>query len=280
MPELELSAGRIDYEDTGGDGPVLVFTHGLVMDASLWRNVVKEVRDDYRCVLPTLPLGAHRHPMRPDADLSMTGIAGLVSEFLERLELTDVTLVVSDWGGPILTASNGSSSRISRLVLVSCEAFDNVPPGLPGRMVALAAKVPGGLNAALQPMRLRPLRRSPMTLGLMTKRPIPHEVTDGWLEPALTQREIRRDLRKYTNSAKEGSRDLLAATELLKSFERPALVVWAAEDRVMPREHGRRLADLLPNGRLVEIPDSRTLIPEDQPALLASEIRKFLEETR
>jgi pimeloyl-ACP methyl ester carboxylesterase len=280
MPELELSAGRIDYEDTGGDGPVLVFTHGLVMDASLWRNVVKEVRDDYRCVLPTLPLGAHRHPMRPDADLSMTGIAGLVSEFLERLELTDVTLVVSDWGGPILTASNGGSSRISRLVLTSCEAFDNVPPGLPGRMVALAAKVPGGLNAALQPMRLRPLRRSPMTLGLMTKRPIPHGVTDGWLEPALTQREIRRDLRKYANSAKQGSRDLLAATERLKSFGRPALVVWAAEDRVMPREHGRQLADLLPNGRLVEIADSRTLIPEDQPALLASEIRKFLEETR
>ena len=280
MPELELSVGRIDYEDTGGDGPVLVFTHGLVMDASLWRNVVKEVRDDYRCVLPTLPLGAHRHPMRPDADLSMTGIAGLVSEFLERLELTDVTLVVSDWGGPILTASNGGASRISRLVLTSCEAFDNVPPGLPGRMVALAAKVPGGLNAALQPMRLRPLRRSPMTLGLMTKRPIPHEVTDGWLEPALTQREIRRDLRKYANSAKQGSRDLLAATERLKSFGRPALVVWAAEDRVMPREHGRQLADLLPNGRLVEIADSRTLIPEDQPALLASEIRKFLEETR
>ena len=280
MPELELSAGRIDYEDTGGDGPVLVLTHGLVMDASLWRNVVKELQEDYRCVVPTLPLGAHRHPMRPDADLSMAGIAGLVSEFLERLELRDVTLVVSDWGGPILTASNGSSSRISRLVLVSCEAFDNVPPGLPGRMVALAAKVPGGLNAALQPMRLRPLRRSPMTLGLMTKRPIPHEVTDGWLEPALTQREIRRDLRKYANSAKQGSRDLLAATELLKSFERPALVVWAAEDRVMPREHGRWLADLLPNGRLVEIPDSRTLIPEDQPALLASEIRKFLEETR
>src|SRR3954470_19605146 len=187
MPELELSAGVIDYEDTGGDGPVLVLTHGLVMDASLWRNVVSDLRDDYRCVLPTLPLGAHRHPMRPDADLSMAGIAGLVSEFLERLDLRDVTLVVSDWGGPILTASNGGSSRIARLVLTSCEAFDNVPPGLPGRMVALAAKLPGGINAALQPMRIRPLRRSPMTLGLMTKRPIPHEVTDGWLEPALSR---------------------------------------------------------------------------------------------
>jgi pimeloyl-ACP methyl ester carboxylesterase len=280
MPELTLSAGTIDYRDTGGDGPVLVLTHGLVMDASLWRNVVKELQDDYRCILPTLPLGAHRHPMRPDADLSMKGIASLVSEFLERLELSDVTLAVSDWGGPLLLASNGGSSRISRLVLTSCEAFDNVPPGLPGRMVALAAKLPGGLNAALQPMRLRPLRRSPMTLGLMSKRPIPNEITDAWLEPALSQREIRRDLRKYANSSKQGSRDLLAATEQLRSFDRPALVAWAAEDRVMPRDHGRKLAEILPNARLVEIEDSRTLIPEDQPARLAAEIRKFMEETR
>ena len=279
MPEVQLSAGVIEYEDTGGDGSVLVLTHGLVMDSSLWRNVVRELRDDYRCVVPTLPLGAHRQPMRPDADLSMTGIAGLVSELLERLDLRDVTLVVSDWGGPILTASNGGGSRIARLVLTSCEAFDNVPPGLPGRMVAIAAKLPGGLNAALQPMRLRPLRRSPMTLGLMSKRAIPHEVIDAWLEPALTQRDIRRDLRKYANSSKQGSRDLLAATERLEGFDRPALVAWAAEDRVMPRDHGRRLAQLLPNARLVEIPDSRTLIPEDQPQLLATEIRQFMEET-
>jgi pimeloyl-ACP methyl ester carboxylesterase len=277
--QVELSAGLIEYEDTAGDGPVLVLTHGLVMDSTLWRNVLQELGDDYRCVVPTLPLGAHRQPMREDADLSMTGIARILSEFLERLDLSDVTLVVSDWGGPLLLASNGTSSRIARLVLTSCEAFDNVPPGLPGHMVALAAKLPGGINGALQPMRFRPLRRSPIALGLMTKRRIPHEVTDAWLEPALSQRAIRRDLRKYANSAKQGSRELLAATERLATFQRPALVAWAAEDRVMPRDHGRKLAELLPNARLVEIPDSRTLIPEDQPALLAGEIRRFVEET-
>jgi pimeloyl-ACP methyl ester carboxylesterase len=277
--QVELAAGVIDYEDTGGDGPVLVLTHGLVMDSTLWRHVIADLRGDYRCVAPTLPLGGHRRPMRPDADLSMTGIAHIVSEFLERLDLTDVTLVMSDWGGPLLLASNGASSRIARLVLVSCEAFDNVPPGLPGHMVALAAKVPGGINAAIQPMRLRPLRRSPMALGLMTKRRIPHDITDAWLAPALNDRAIRRDLRKYAGSAKQGSRELLAGTVRLADFQRPALVAWAAEDRVMPRDHGRQLADLMPDARLVEIPDSRTLIPEDQPALLAAEIRKFLEET-
>src|ERR1022692_4106266 len=102
MAELELSAGTIDYEDTGGSGPVIVFVHGLMMDGSLWRTVVKELRPDYRCVLPTLPLGGHRHPMLPGADLSMRGIAELLGEFIERLDLRQITLVMSDCGGPQL----------------------------------------------------------------------------------------------------------------------------------------------------------------------------------
>lgn len=56
MPELELPAGSIDYEDTGGQGPVIVLVHGLIMDGSVWRKVVADLRADYRCVLPTLPL--------------------------------------------------------------------------------------------------------------------------------------------------------------------------------------------------------------------------------
>ncbi|MGZ4202357.1 MAG: alpha/beta fold hydrolase [Thermoleophilaceae bacterium] len=279
MPELELSAGTIEYEDTGGDGPPIVFSHGLVMTGSLWRGVVAELRSDHRCILPTLPLGAHRTPMRPDADLSMRGIARLLGELLERLDLRDATVAVNDWGGPLLLASNGGAERIGRLVVTSCEAFDNVPPGLPGRVVGLAAKLPGGLNAALQPMRLRPLRRSPLTFGWMSKRPIPDEVVDDWLEPALTQRAIRRDLRKYAGSSAQGSRDLLAATGRLRDFRGPALVAWASEDRVMPPEHGRRLAELLPEGRLVEIEDSYTLIPEDRPAELAGHMREFMERT-
>ena len=273
MSEVELSAGTIEYEDTGGGGPVVVLLHGLVMDGSLWRHVVADLRSDYRCVVPTLPLGGHRRPMRPDADLSPRGIARLVGEFLERLDLREVTLVQNDHGAALVLAGE-RPERIARLVLVSCEAFDNYPPGLPGKTVALVARLPGGLNALAQPMRLRALRRLPLALGWMTKRPVPHEVTDAWLRPLLTQREIRRDLIKYVRTGTK--RDMIEATERLRSFDRPALVIWAAEDRVMPPDHGRRLAQLLPRGQLVEISDSYTLIPEDQPAELARALRDFL----
>jgi pimeloyl-ACP methyl ester carboxylesterase len=277
MPEVELSAGIIDYEDTGGSGPVVVLLHGLAMDGSVWRNVVSDLRGDHRCVVPTLPLGAHRRPMRPDADLSLRGHARILAEFLERLDLRAVTLVQSDIGIAQVLAGE-RPERVARLVLVSCEAFDNYPPGLPGRVVAFAAKLPGGLNALVQPLRLRPLRRLPLAYGWMAKRRIPNEITDAWLRPALTQREIRRDLIKYLRAVDKG--DMLAAAESLRSFDRPALVVWAAEDRIMPPEHGRRLAELLPNGRLVEIRDSYTLIPEDQPGELARAIREFVRDTQ
>jgi pimeloyl-ACP methyl ester carboxylesterase len=278
MVELELSAGAIEYEDTGEQGPAVVPLHGLMMDGSLWRQVVSDLRSDHRCVVPTLPLGGHRRPMRADADLSGRGQARLVAELIERLDLRDVTLVGNDWGGVQLLVSEGRDERIARLVLTPQEAFDNYPPGLPGRTIGLAGKLPGGINAALQPLRARPLRRSPIAFGWMSKRPVPDEVMDAWLRPALTQREIRRDLARYIRSS--DSDDYRRAAERLPSFARPALVVWSAEDRVMPPEHGQRLAELLPNARLVEVPDSYTLIPEDQPRVLAEVIRQFVLETQ
>jgi pimeloyl-ACP methyl ester carboxylesterase len=71
--------------------------------------------------------------MRADADLSIRAQARLVAEFLERLDLREATLVGNDWGGAQLLVSEGIDERVGRLVLASCEAFENYPPGVPGR---------------------------------------------------------------------------------------------------------------------------------------------------
>ncbi len=275
MPELEVEAGPIEYLDTGGSGPVVVLLHGLVMDGSLWRNVVADLRTDFRCILPTLPLGAHRQPMRPDADLTLRGQGRIVAEFLEQLELRDVALCFNDWCGAQVMIADGLVERVGRLVLVSCEAFENYPPGLPGRMAWLSAKAPGGITAMRTALALRPVRNLPFVFGSMSKTGVPDEVMTQWLNP-LKQREIRRDLRKYAGAAMKGRKDLLRATDALPSFQRPVLVAWATDDRLMPPEHGRRLVQLFPNSRLVEIRDSYTLVPEDQPDVLAAHLREFL----
>jgi pimeloyl-ACP methyl ester carboxylesterase len=278
MKQLALSAGPIEYEDTGprtpGAGSTVVFLHGLIMDGSLWDGPVAELTADYRCVVPTLPLGAHRRAMSKDADLSLPGIAELVDELLGRLDLDDVTLVGNDTGGALVQLLL-DSPRVGRIVLVSCEAFDNLPPGLTGRTLALIGKLsPGLLGVFLQQLRLKAVRRLPITFGWLTKRG--DAVTVRWIQPLLKQPEIRRDTVRVLRSA-FADRDLLVrAAERLPAFDHPALVVWAAGDRVMPPDHGRRLAQLLPQGRLVEVENTATLIPLDQPARLAQLINDFI----
>ena len=151
MKQIELSAGTIEYSDTSGNGPVLVLLHGLMMDASLWDGPIAELSADHRCVAPTLPLGAHRHAMHADADLSLPGIARLVAELLDRLDLQDVTPVGNDTGGALVQLLMGDgAARVARVVLVSCDAFDNFPPGLTGKTLVLTGKLPPAMFGLCQ----------------------------------------------------------------------------------------------------------------------------------
>jgi len=275
MSEIELSAGTVEYRDTGGDGPVVVLLHGLLMDATLWDAVIADLAIDHRCVAPTLPLGAHRRSVHADADLSLPGIARLVAEFLDRLDLNDVTLVGNDTGGAVAQLVIADDAvRVGQVVLASCEAFDNIPPGLTGRTLALTGRLsPRMFGLFMQQMRLRPIRRLPIAFGWLTKRG--DATTARWVRPVMEQPAIRRDAVRALRSVMSDTRVLIDVARRLPRFARPALVVWASRDRVMPLDHGRRLADLLPQGRLIEVDDSYTLIPLDQPVRFAQIIRKF-----
>jgi pimeloyl-ACP methyl ester carboxylesterase len=275
MPEVELEAGPIEYRDTGGGGPAMVFIPGLAMDGRQWAGVTAELSASYRCITSTMPFGAHRRPMRADADLSLRGMGRIVAEFLERLELRDVTLCFNDWGGAQVMIADGGMGRVGRLVLVSCETAGNYPPGLAGHAAWLSCRIPGGLAMMRQTLLQSRLRRLPFIFGQMTKRGVPDELMRDWLEP-LKRPEIRRDLRKYAGDAMRGKRAIRAATPALGSFERPVLVVWDREGRMMPNEEGRKLADCFPDATYLELDDCYTLIPIDQPRRLASAIREFV----
>jgi pimeloyl-ACP methyl ester carboxylesterase len=269
---IDLSAGPIDYVDTGGDGPTVVLIHGVLMNHTAWRYVMAELAPAYRCIAPTLPLGSHGRPMHPGADLSIDGIALLIAELLERLDLRDVTLVMNDWGGPQLLVDHKRTERIGRLALVACEAFDNFPPGVPGRRLARLAVTRGGFGLQSLLVRLAPVRRS--VAGVLAKRPLPEEMLREWFRPFARDKRVRQDLRTYCLSVPlDSGRNWSAG---LAGFHKPALVVWAPEDQMMPADHGRKLADLLPDGRLVEIADSYTLIPTDQPKQLAAALGAFI----
>lgn len=200
MQRIELPAGAIEYTDSGGTGPVLVLLHGLLMDASLWETVIADLSADHRCVAPTLPLGAHRLPMRAGADLSLPAIARLVTEFAGRLDLQDVTLVGNDTGGALVQLiMAGDAPRVARVVLASCDAFDNFPPGLTGKALVMSGKLPPPLfGLFMQQMRVRAVRRLPITFGWLTKRG--DAATARWIQPVLTRPEIRRDTQRWAQA--------------------------------------------------------------------------------
>lgn len=70
--QIELPAGSVRYREAGEGKPV-VFVHGYLVDGRLWDGVVEALGDRCRCIVPDWPMGAHRVPMRPDADLSPRG---------------------------------------------------------------------------------------------------------------------------------------------------------------------------------------------------------------
>lgn len=270
--QVELSAGTIRYRESG-EGPPIVFMHGLLVNGSLWRKVTPRLEDRFRCIVPDLPLGSHTIPMKPGADVSPRGVARLVSELLERLELTDVTLVANDTGGAIAQMLvTERPERVERLVLTPCDAFDNfLPPMFRG--MQLMARVPGGVAALVAPLRIPALRQLPPAFGWLAKRPIARGVSDEWLRPALTDRAIRRDTARFLRAIDK--RDTLQAAARLSEFDRPVLIAWAPEDRFFPFDHARRLADILPDARIEEIPDSYSFVSEDQPERVAQLVGEF-----
>lgn len=272
MPQtLDLTAATLDYEDTGGRGPVVVFVHGLLVDGSLWRKVVAEL-DGARCIVPTLPLGSHRTPVRDRSALTPVGVADMLAEFLERLELTDVTIVANDTGGAITQLLlTRRPERIGRVVLTPCDAFENfLPPAFRPLQWLAKARL---LSPALAPMRIAPLRRTPLAYGLLTKRPVPADVLEGWVRPGLDNRAVRLDVQHFTRHIDR--RLTLDAATKLGAFERPVLLAWAAEDRFFKIAFAERLARVFPDARLEPIADSATFVPEDQPVRLAELVAQF-----
>jgi pimeloyl-ACP methyl ester carboxylesterase len=275
MSEAKLSQGTIQYRESG-EGPLIVFVHGLLVDGQLWRKVTPLLQDRFRCIVPDLPLGSHRTPMVADADLTPPGLARIVAGFLEALDLEDVVLVANDTGGAIsqITAAN-HPERIGRLVLTNCDAFENfLPPAF--RPLQWGARVPPLLSGLLQGMRFAPMRRLPIAYGWLIKRDFAGAPTREWVEPFLSDRAIRRDTVKVLRGI--DPRYTVEAAEKLRDFDRPTLLAWAVEDRFFKVSYAEKLAATIQGATLERIDDSYTFVSEDQPERLAELIARFARE--
>jgi pimeloyl-ACP methyl ester carboxylesterase len=270
---LELDGGRLRVH-VSGEGPPIVFVHGLLVNANLWRKVVPRL-DGFTRVVIDMPLGSHLEPM-PARKLTPDDLAALIGEAVTALGLSDVTLVGNDTGGALCQVAVAERPAwLGRLVLTSCDAFEHFPPPLL-KPLFTQLRLPGGALAALTPLRMRAARRLPIAYGLLTHASIPAAPSDSYVLPALANAEVRADLTRVCRGI--DSCFTIQAGKRLEAFDRPALIAWSADDRFFPRADGERLAATIPGARFELVAGARTFSPEDRPERLAELIAGFARE--
>ena len=270
---VEVPAGVISYRECGA-GSSIVFVHGVGVNGDLWRSVVPRLASRHRCISPDLPWGSHSIPLEPHADLSLPGMARIVADFLEALDLDDVVIVANDTGGAVAQALVGRHpERIARLVLTSCDAFEKFPP-TPQKYLEVMARSRVLTWIVAHTVRFKVIQRLPTAYGFVTSRPMPPDIMRSFTDPIRLNAGVRRDFRRMLRAV--DTKYTFEAAARLTNFDKPALVLWAENDKIFPRQHGLRLAELLPQGKFELAANSRTFIPEDQPALLATAIEEFL----
>jgi pimeloyl-ACP methyl ester carboxylesterase len=274
MPTVTIPAGTLQYRTAGpadSSAPPVVFVHGFLVNSRLWDGVAAQLATaGIRSYLVDWPLGSHRTPMADDADLSPAGVAHMINDVLDALALADVTLVGNDTGGAICQLLLAEDpSRIGRVVLTNCDAFENFPPRFFVPMF-WAARHPRLTVALTAPLRIRVLRHSPLGFGLLMRRPRDPDLTRDWITPAATDRRIRADIARFARSLDRTA--LVAASPRLADFDGPVRIVWGTADRFFTLETARRLTDAFADASLTEVPEVSTFVAVDDPPAIAAVI--------
>ncbi len=272
LRELRLDGGVVRYREVG-TGPAVVFVHGILANGTLWRDVVARLSDRHRCIVPDLPLGGHSLPMLPEADMSPPGVARMVAELLEKLDLRDVTLVGNDTGGAICqVVISRHPERIGRLVLTNCDAYEAFFPPLL-RPIQYATRLSGTRFVDLLARVLRARVAQRALFKTVAVRNIDGTTLDAYAGRLTQDPNVRRDLARFLGGVSE--RYTLEAARKFPEFDRPVLIAWGDRDPFFSPRLALRLQHDFPDARLEAVLGSRAFVPEDGPERLARLIRKF-----
>jgi len=269
--EVQLAQGTVRYRECGS-GEVIVFIHGLLVNGDVWRKVVPVLAKNYRCIIPDLPLGAHTLALNADTDLTPPGVARLIADFVEALNLSSVTLVANDTGGAFTQiAITEHPQRVQRLVLTNCDAYDNFLP-LSIRAMEWVAYIPGFIALIGQVCKLGVAQK--FIVGLVAKHPVEQQAMQSYMQPITSNKAVQRDLRELLRGI--STRYTNIAASKFGDFDKPVLLVWATEDRLFPTKYAERLQRAFPHATLKYVQDSYTLVAEDQPEQLVQHIEEFM----
>jgi pimeloyl-ACP methyl ester carboxylesterase len=272
---VDTASGPVGCVDTGSGRPAL-FVHGVGTSGLLWRNVIGLLQDERRCIALDLPLHGDT-PVRPDQDLSLTGLARVVEDLCEALNLSGIDLVANDTGGAVaqIVAAH-QAQRLATFTLTNCETQGNVPPPKFRPTVWLArAGLLAPLIGLLGPAMLRDLpaaRRRVLGGGFQDIDKLPLEVMRAYLEPVAGTRGRARQYQRWIASLH--NRDLVAVEPALRRLTVPTLMVWGTGDPFFDLRYAHWLRDTIPGATgVVTIDGGRLFFPDERAAELVQHLR-------
>jgi haloalkane dehalogenase len=267
---FDSSAGRMHYIDEGGGTPIL-FCHGNPTWSFLYRHIVTQLRDRFRCIaVDYLGFGLSE---RPDAyAYTIEEHARTVGELVDELSLDGFVTMGQDWGGPISMAIDTARADRVRGVVLGNTWFWPAD----GRMMRLFSRM----------MSTRRMQRSILEKNLFVERILPRGMARKLTAPEMDHYRKAQPAPAARRGVAEMPKQILAARPLLERLARdvpaklaskPALFVWGMKDFGFgPRRFLPRLRATFPDHVVVELPNARHYIQEDAPEEVADAItRRF-----
>jgi haloalkane dehalogenase len=264
----DVAGSLVHYLDEG-TGPTLLLLHGNPTWSFLYRDIVTGLRDRYRCIAVDYP-GFGLSSAAPGYGYTPAEHADVLEQLVLRLDLTDVTMMVQDWGGPIgFAVATRHAERFAAFVIGNTWAWPKSDLG-----TQLFSRLLGGpigrrliVNRNLFVERILP--------GGVRRLTLPDAVMNAYRGPFPTPAS-RRPTAVFPRQILE-SRPFLADIErrLPQLGERPALIVWPTRDVAFRDRERRRWEELFPDHRTVSLEGAGHYIQEDAADQIVTAIRDW-----
>jgi pimeloyl-ACP methyl ester carboxylesterase len=256
-----------------GEGPPIVFVHGLSGSWPNWLEQLAVFAREHRVIAMDLP-GFGHSPM-PAETITISLYARILDSLLETLGVSAATLVGNSMGGFVSAElAIAFPQRAERLVLVSAAGISTyrhrraqrIEPYL-RRVAPMVAAYTGWTAARSDWIARRPGMRN-VALGFVTRHP-------GRLPAPLAAEQIR-------GAGKPGFMQALRANldypvrERLPEVACPTLIVWGEEDRVIPVSDASVFEELIPDSRKVIFEDTGHMAMLERPAAFNELLAAFV----
>jgi haloalkane dehalogenase len=270
---LEVDGGRMHYVDEGSGEPIL-FVHGSAAWSFAYRNVIRDLRQDYRCVAPDhIGFGLSAKPA--DWGYRFADHGRNLAALIDHLGLRRFTLVVHDVGGPIgLSYALEHPERVSRLLVLNTFCWPLRGPFAlaPGPVAALLRGPVGRLLIARFNTELRVL--IPLVYG--DRRKLTPAIYRQYLAPLAAPKD-REGLFAFAELVFAGagwSEGLWERRGALAGL--PAAIVWGMRDPLFGQRFLARWREVLPGAEVVTLPGAGHFVQEEEPAEVTLVLRRLL----